>query len=221
MDINIDLKEYKNGDIISLFITHLYNEYKFKNILFVRTCTTGDWQDKLLINEKNITRILYFTNKTEKKTNSHKLTNIIDSNDLENTLKLLNKNFDLICIDPFHEYNESKRDFSILSSFLTKNGILISHDCFPENKDMSTPYFKEGGWCGETYVAFIEFAYKNPSMYYAILNIDTGIGIMSKIEMKLKFVYQLQTTESRPRQATPLVMLAHELEITLEASLLP
>ena len=29
---------------------------------------------------------------------------------------------------------------------------------------------------------------------------------------------ELQTTESRPRQATPLVMLAHELEITLEAS---
>lgn len=52
---------------------------------------------------------------------------------------------------------------------------------------MANPNYIKGPWCGETYMAFVEFAYNNysnnPNNYYAILNIDTGIGIISKKQL--------------------------------------
>ena len=54
------------------------------------------------------------------------------------------------------------------------------------NKIVANPSYIAGSWCGETYVAFIEFAYNNPHLFYTILNIDTGIGILSK--KKLNFL---------------------------------
>ena len=95
----------------------------------------------------------------------------------------MNKTYDLICVDTWHEYKVSSRDFKIISSFLNESGILISHDCYPWNKKVANPSYIFGEWCGETYISFIEFAYNNPNMFYTVLNIDTGIGIMSKKQM--------------------------------------
>jgi hypothetical protein len=185
MDIHklFNKKKYNFGDLISLLIEDLYKEYKYKNILFIRTCTTGSWLDNLLLENKNINRILYYTDKKKNPTTSHKLTQIIYSNELENTLMALNKTFDLICMDTWHEYEVSSSDFRIISSFLNESGILISHDCYPWNKEVANPLYVSGNWCGETYLAFINFAYNNPDMFYTILNIDTGIGILSKKKM--------------------------------------
>jgi hypothetical protein len=83
-------------------------------------------------------------------------------------------------MDPFHEYSESISDFTLFTSMLSDDGILISHDCFPHKKQYSGPIFKPGHWSGITYVAFVETAYNNPSWFYAIINNDTGIGIISK-----------------------------------------
>jgi len=186
MDKYFTNKKYKNGEIISMVITDLYNNNNYNNILFVRTPTTGNWLDNLFINKEKITRILYDTNTTKnykyyKYYKYHKTTTMIEHFDLEKTLKVANLKYDLICVDPFHEYTNSKTDFNILSSFLTDNGIMICHDCFPSNKLRASPKFKYGNWCGETYVAFIEFAYNNSNYFYSILNIDTGIGIISKL----------------------------------------
>jgi hypothetical protein len=95
-------KKYGNGDIISILVNDLYKEYKYNNILFIRTSSTGMFLDKLLLNNK-VTRVLYKVEKVETQFTSHKSTKIINSNELENTLQLLNKNYDLICIDSFHE----------------------------------------------------------------------------------------------------------------------
>ena len=76
----MDISKYFNkniyifGDIISLFINDLYNENKYTNILFIRTCTTGGWLDNLLIKYKNVTRILYYNDTIKKPIMSHKLT---------------------------------------------------------------------------------------------------------------------------------------------------
>ncbi len=178
---NFVKQKYHNfGDVISSLIVGLYKENKYKDILFVRTCTTGAWLDKILIENKDINRILYYTDKIKNPTASHNLTTIIHSNDLEKQILSLNKTFDLICIDTWHEYEVSVRDFKIISSFLNETGILISHDCYPWNKKIANPSFIPGSWCGETYISFVEFAYNNPDMFYTILNIDTGIGIISK-----------------------------------------
>jgi hypothetical protein len=166
-----------------LLILDLCNQNNYNNILFIRTCTTGSWLDNLLIDNQNITRILYYMDNIKTPTKSHNLTKIIHSNDLENHLILLNKTFDLICIDTWHEYDVSSRDFRIISSLLNETGILISHDCYPWNKTVANSFYIPGRWCGETYISFIEFAYNNPNLFYIILNIDTGIGIISKKQL--------------------------------------
>lgn len=178
---------YSNGEIISKFVSDYVDTYKCNNILFIRTPTTGDWLEKLLVNKINIDRLLYYTdNIMEKKAKNiicHKLTKKIKLLDLENVLHKLNKKFDLICIDPYHEYNTSKMNFDLLYSFLSDTGILISHDCYPSTEKLANPNYQIGSWCGETYVAFVEFAYNNPMLYYSIINIDTGIGIISKLNI--------------------------------------
>ena len=172
-----------NGDIISSLILDLYNENKYKDILFVRSFTTGAWLDNLLQENQDITRILYYTDNINTPTKSHQLTRIIHSNELEKQILSLNKTFDLICIDPCHEYVISLRDYTIISSLLNEKGILISHDCYPWNKKVANPSYISGNWCGETYIAFIELAYNNPDMFYGVLNVDTGIGILSKQQL--------------------------------------
>ena len=59
-------KSKVNGQVISSLILDLFNTYKFKDILFVRTCTTGAWLDNLLIDNQDINRILSEINNLNK-----------------------------------------------------------------------------------------------------------------------------------------------------------
>jgi hypothetical protein len=196
-----NLENYYNGQIIQMIINDLYNTNNYKDILFVRTPTTGNWQDDILLEDNSVTRILYDTKKLEQ-INCHNSTIILDREELEKYILSLNKKFNLIALDPFHEYNESINDLTFLSSILTKDGILVCHDCLPLDKNAAEPNFKYGSWCGVTYVSFIELAYNNPNWYYGILNIDTGIGIISKtninvLEFTLKNDFDKETNEKR------------------------
>jgi hypothetical protein len=172
-------KNYMNGEVISLFIKDLCNKYNYNDILFVRTPTTGSWMDQLLKKNTRITRFIYDTRKA-KIENCHKSTIIVKQEKMEVVINSLNKKFDLICIDPFHEYKESTRDFFYFYSLLKDDGILISHDCFPKEKSMASAKYKSGSWSGSTYAAFIKFAVKNQNLFYGVLETDTGIGIISK-----------------------------------------
>lgn len=175
-------KTYKNGEIITNYINDLICCNKYDNIIFIRTPTTGNWLDDILPNNKNITRLCYYIQKTPKKRKYkyHRSTIFTNLNNIKETIKQLNKKYDLIAIDPYHEFNVSYNNFNLLLSFLKINGCIISHDCYPTELSLSTPIFKPGDWCGQTYLAFIQFAYNNPHLFYAILNIDTGIGIINK-----------------------------------------
>jgi hypothetical protein len=178
-----DKKSYIGGEIITMYVNDLINSNKYNNILFIRTPTTGHWLDYILPNNHNITRVYYHTSSVQfKKDNCHKLSIIVELTNLEKKLKELNNTYDLIVIDPYHEYNVSYDNFNLLLSFLKNDGCIISHDCCPSDVKLSTPtpkyiYFD---WSGQTYLAFVKLAYNNPELFYSILNIDTGIGIISK-----------------------------------------
>jgi len=163
----------------------LDNTFIFNNILFVRHMTGGEFLDKLFLDKINITRILYETNNPNQPKRHKGPNTLIQHSELKNTLEKINKKFDLICLDPFHEYCESSSDLSLLTSFLTDEGILICHDCGGDsNKDLYTSHFQTGGWCGVTYCCFVEFASNNPDYYYGIIKRDFGLGIISKQNMK-------------------------------------
>ena len=78
---------------------------------------------------------------------------------------------------------------------MDNNGILICHDCYPQNFDFTSPKYIRGVWCGVTYAAFIENSYNNPDFYYAVINNDYGLGIMSKIETQ--FVKKIYNNEKQ------------------------
>ena len=165
------------GEIVNMVINDFKKTRTFQNILFLRTPTTGGWMDAMETNNnENVTRILYTIDK--KMTN--RLYTILTHVELEPYLRSLNKTYDLIIMDSYHEYAQSSSDFSLVSSLLSENGILVSHDCCPPDKKKSTPKFITGYWCGVTYVCFIEMAYNNPDWYYAVLDNDNGVGIASK-----------------------------------------
>jgi len=165
----------------------LDNEYKFKNILCIRHTTGGHFLDTLFLerNDVFIKKILYEPcNIKVPKCKNPGPNMLIQHKDLLNTLEKINIKFDLICLDPFHEYYESSNDLLLVTSFLTDNGILVCHDCSPQNKEQSTSHYIQGNWCGVTYCAFIDFAYNNPEWFYAVLNKDFGLGIISKKEIR-------------------------------------
>jgi hypothetical protein len=173
------------GEIVRMVVQDLHKIKKFKSILFVRTPSTGSWMDRMIRTYTNLNpySVLYTRNGGAANRNDRRLYTILDHSELDLHIKNLNKRFDLICLDPFHEYIESISDFTLLTSVLSDDGILISHDCFPPKKEHSSPVFKSGWWCGVTYVAFVEIAYNNPSWFYTILDNDNGVGIISKNEM--------------------------------------
>lgn len=105
-------------------------------------------------------------------------------NEFENYIRTLHDTFDLICVDPYHEYKQSLDTFTTLISVLNENGILISHDCSPPTAMSSYPVYRGGEWCGVTYAAFIEIAYQHPEWYYGIINRDYGLGIISKTQIE-------------------------------------
>lgn len=172
-------KRIANGKIITKFINDYIQLHNCENILFIRTPTTGYWLDKICLHNNNVVRILYDTDFITG-INTSNIANKITYTNLENTLNKLQKKYDLICMDPFHDYNISKSNFNLLYSYLTEEGTIISHDCFPLTNNLATPKYFKGEWCGETYIALVNFAYNNPSLYYGILKTDTGIGIISK-----------------------------------------
>lgn len=138
-----------------------------KNILIVNTPKTGEFLDEMFLDKKPV-RICYDPK---------------DFNFLTNMLPRILVKFDLICVDPYHEYKQSIDTFRLLIPLLRENGILISHDCCPPNFECSSPIYKTGEWCGVTYSAFIEIAYNYPEWYYTIINTDYGLGIISKKEI--------------------------------------
>ncbi len=174
-------RSYKNGEIITNYVNDLINNNNYNNIIFIRTPTTGNWLDNILPNNNNIIRLCYFM-QTKQLTNlkCHKSTIFINLNILKEKMNELNNKYDLIVIDPYHEYDISYNNFNLLFSFLNDDGCIVSHDCYPTNLKLSFPKFVFGDWCGQTYLAFIKFAYHNPELFYGILNIDTGIGIINK-----------------------------------------
>lgn len=145
-------------------------EFNFGNVLILNSASTGIFLHDLFCDRPNVDRFTYLQS---------------NHDEVMEQIRQLNKKFDLICVDSFHEYKESSEDFRLMLSCLSDAGLLISHDCNPLNKRAATPTYKGGAWCGVTYVAFVEVAYNNPDLFYRVINKDCGLGIISKVPMPL------------------------------------
>jgi len=200
-------KKTFNGEIVNRLLNDIIKENQlYGNILFVRTPTTAPWMDNMLKNNENVTRIIYNTPDVEPiKINNY---DIIQHSELT---KLNYKKYDIICLDPYHEYAESTSDLNFLSSLLSDQGVMLIHDCCPPKKEYSTSKFKKGWWCGVTYVCLVEHSYNNPELFYGVINNDNGVGIISK--QKISY---LDNGFDKEKQETLITMLKENNEMTYD-----
>jgi hypothetical protein len=95
-------------------------------------------------------------------------------------IKKLNRRYDVILADPWHEYATSYRDIREAFKLLNVGGALVVHDCFPTNEKLTTPVFREGSWCGVTYKAYLDFVLRSHELTYYTVDVDYGCGVIRK-----------------------------------------
>ena len=100
------------------------------------------------------------------------------------------ESFDCIFIDGLHTYNQVKKDIQNSLKFLNKNGIILLHDCLPNNfYEQATPRC-QWTWNGDVWKAIVECrAEKNLDVYTCYA--DFGIGVIFKRPNKNLFDHQI------------------------------
>lgn len=127
------------------------------------------------------------------------------SRQLTNAILTANRNvpcYDIIFVDPFHTYANSSIDLSGAFALLRPGGIMVVHDCNPEEAAITSPEFTPGTWCGVTYMAFIDFTLCREGLSYYTVDTDFGCGVVYKHQQ------QIHTASHRPNGARARLALA-------------
>lgn len=162
----------------------LHDKYNFNNILFIRHHTGGLFLNFLTFPGNNVvTKLLYETHDINQPKLDPQSFTIIQHDDLKTHLKNFNQKYDLICLDPFHEYRYSIYNLELLTTYLSDTGVMVVHDCLPLDKELTVGTFVLGPWVGETYLAFLKYACDNTQFHYGLINSDFGLGIISKTKI--------------------------------------
>ena len=85
--------------------------------------------------------------------------------------------FDCIFIDGLHEYKQVKRDINNSIKHLNRNGVILLHDCLPNNVyDQAMPRCQYN-WNGNVWKAIVECRTRNEIDVYTCYA-DNGIGVI-------------------------------------------
>jgi hypothetical protein len=88
--------------------------------------------------------------------------------------------YDIILLDPYHDYQSSWRDIETAFRLLTDDGMLVVHDCLPPGGgDLISPVFVPGAWCGLTFVAYVDFLMTH-DVVFQTADCDFGCGVIAK-----------------------------------------
>ena len=87
--------------------------------------------------------------------------------------------FDCIFIDGLHEYNQVKRDILNSLKFLNKDGVILLHDCLPDNFFAQATPRCQWTWNGDVWKAIVEFRNSKDADVYTCYA-DHGIGVIFK-----------------------------------------
>ena len=86
--------------------------------------------------------------------------------------------YDVILVDPFHEYEPSARDLREAVDLLNPAGTIIVHDCFPRDAAIAGREFIDGEWCGITYKAYLDFMLASNNLIFCTVDTDYGCGVI-------------------------------------------
>ena len=109
----------------------------------------------------------------------------------DNFFKTNNENFDCIFIDGLHKYNQVKKDIQNSLSFLNDGGIILLHDCLPNNFYEQAVPRCQWTWNGDVWKAIVECR-TNKDLDVYTCYADFGIGVIFKRPNKNLLEYQKQ-----------------------------
>lgn len=97
-------------------------------------------------------------------------------------IRKLGMKYQVILVDPFHEYKETFRDLLVAFSLLEDGGALVVQNCYPLDKSLVSPRYHPGTWCGVTYKAYLDFThiYSSKILSYTV-DTDFGCGIIHRL----------------------------------------
>ena len=102
----------------------------------------------------------------------------LDISDCVRVIRERGYRYDIILVDPLHEYGASMRDLTEALSLLTDRGTLVVHNCLPSTPELAVPNFIAGGWCRATYRAYLNFVFARANLEYRTVDIDHGCGVI-------------------------------------------
>jgi hypothetical protein len=96
-----------------------------------------------------------------------------------------NLRYDIILVDPWHDYDTSLRDLSEAFELIPIGGTLVVHDCLPPTEESTNPDGIvdpiAGGWAGLTHRAYLDFVLGRSDLRYFTVDADWGCGVIRKI----------------------------------------
>ena len=109
----------------------------------------------------------------------------------DNFFKANTKTFDCIFIDGLHKYKQVKKDINNSLLFLNKGGIILLHDCLPNNVfDQAVPRCQYH-WNGDVWKAIVECRTHDELDVYTCYA-DMGIGVIFKRKNTNKLSINIQ-----------------------------
>jgi hypothetical protein len=87
--------------------------------------------------------------------------------------------FDCIFLDGLHRYAQVKKDILESIEFLNDNGVILVHDCLPNNIELHSIPREQDVWNGDVWKAFVE-ARTRLDIDSAVCLIDEGVGVIKK-----------------------------------------
>lgn len=98
--------------------------------------------------------------------------------DCVEALQAKSMKYDVILVDPFHEYAPSARDLRAAVDLLSRGGTIVVHDCFPRDAAIAGPDYIGGSWCGVTYKAYLDFVLASARLKFCTIDADHGCGVI-------------------------------------------
>ncbi len=88
--------------------------------------------------------------------------------------------YDVILVDPYHEYETSAQDLREACTLIKPNGTIVVHDCNPEEEAFVTPHYRDGSWCGLTYKAYLDMILESVQLRSCTVDTDHGCAIIRR-----------------------------------------
>jgi len=96
--------------------------------------------------------------------------------DFASALERFPGSFDLVLVDPFHDYADSIDVLTAAIQLAGDDGMVLVHDCMPPRKYVAD-VFRPGPWAGMTFAAFRDLAPHTGREWFVVAS-EMGIGVL-------------------------------------------